>query len=190
MTFYLAALAFSLVLIGVSAFSGHDHDGGDGDGHDHGGHDHVGHDHGGDVLHGPLGDVLSLRFLTWGLGGLGLTGSALTLLGVATPFRLPVSLGVGVVVGLGTTFLFRKLRTLTAGAPAAPESLLGQEAVVVMPLKPGALGKIRLRSGGSDVELLAQGGDDALLPADSRVVIVRFRDEVAEVRPAPWTDGE
>ncbi len=185
MTFYLGALAFSLVLIGVSAFSGHDHDGGDGDGHDH-----VGHDHGGDLLHGPLGDVLSLRFLTWGLGGLGLTGTALTLLGVASPLRFPVALGVGIAVGLGTTFLFRKLRTLSAGAPAAPESLLGQEAVVVMPLKPGALGKIRLRSGGNDVELLAQGGDDALLPADSRVVIVRFRDEVAQVRPAPWTDSE
>lgn len=180
MTFYLAALAFSLGLIGISAFLGdHGDHGGDGD--------HGDAAHG---LHGPLGDLLSLRFLTWGLGGLGSTGAALTLLGVSPALRLPVAITMGLLVGTGTTFLFRKLRSLSSGAPATPASLLEKEAVVVMALRPGALGKVRVLSDGQEIELLARGDATLELPPASRVVIVKFDGEVAEVRLAPWQEEE
>ncbi len=179
MAFYLAALAFSLGLIGLSAFLGDQGDHGDGS---HG-------DAGGDHVHsGPLGDLLSLRFLTWGLGGLGSTGAALTLLGVSPALRLPVAIGMGLLVGAGTTFLFRKLRSLSSGSPAAPASLLDKEAVVVMALRPGALGKVLVVSDGQEIEFLARGDATLELPPGTRVVIVKFDGEVAEVRLAPWNE--
>ena len=72
LTVYLAALAFGLVLIGASVFHG------DGDSHD------TGDDHGdGDADHGAfLSNLFSLRFWTYALGAFGMSGTALSLLGV------------------------------------------------------------------------------------------------------------
>lgn len=193
MPVYLAALAFGLVLIGASAFAGDAHDGHDGDVHagDHGGPGDHG-EYGGHASEGAssafLSNVLSLRFWTWALGAFGMAGTALHLLGLPAAVHVPVALVLGAGVGSGAAWIFRKLRVGSATTPASEESLLGNEAEVVLPLHPGKLGKVRLRVADQDVELLASAGPEEKVEMKGRVVVVRFRDGVAEVRPAPWKE--
>lgn len=180
LTVYLAALAFGLVLIGASVLHG------DGGGHDAG--DGHGDGHDGDAGHGAfLTNLLSLRFWTYGLGAFGMAGTALTLLGVNPGVHVPVAAVLGGVVGAGVAALFRQLGSGTATAPASTESFLGSEGEVVLPLLPEALGKIRLRVGEQDLEVPARTGGPPI-EIRERVVVVRFRDGVAEVEPAPWKE--
>src|SRR5512140_2086745 len=105
LTVYLAALAFGLVLIGASVFQG---DGGghdSGGGHDFGGAHDSGDGHGdahGDADHGAfLTNLFSLRFWTYALGAFGMSGTALSLLGVGVAVHVASSLVLGFVVGAG-----------------------------------------------------------------------------------------
>ena len=179
LTVYLAALAFGLVLIGASVLQG------DGDGHDSG----QGDGHGdGDADHGAfLTNLLSLRFWTYALGAFGMAGTALSLLGVEPALHVPVSVVLGGVVGAGVAALFRSLGRGAATGPASTEAFLGSEGEVVLPLLPDGLGKIRLHVGEQDVELPARTGSDPIQIRE-RVVVVRFRDGIAEVEPAPWKE--
>ncbi len=183
LTVYLAALAFGLVLIGASVFQG------DGGGHDSGDGDADGHGEGhGDADHGAfLTNLLSLRFWTYALGAFGMAGTALSLLGVSAGVHVPASVVLGFVVGAGVAALFRSLGRGSATSPASTEAFLGTEGEVVLPLLPDGLGKIRLHVGDQDVEVPARTGG---LPIEirERVVVVRFREGIAEVEPAPWKD--
>lgn len=181
LTVYLAALAFGLVLIGASVLQG------DGGGHDSG--DGHGDGHGdGDADHGAfLSNLFSLRFWTYALGAFGMSGTALSLLGVSTAVHVPSSLVLGFVVGAGVAALFRSLGRGSATSPASTEAFLGSEAEVVLPLLPDGLGKIRLHVADQDVEVPARTGGEPIQIRE-RVVVVRFRDGVAEVEPAPWKE--
>lgn len=177
LTVYLAALAFGLVLIGASVFQG------DGDSHD------TGDDHGGgDADHGAfLSNLFSLRFWTYALGAFGMSGTALSALGVGSAVHVPVSVVLGFVVGTGVAALFRSLGRGAATSPASTEAFLGSEAEVVLPLLPDGLGKIRLHVADQDVEVPARTGGEPIQIRE-RVVVVRFRDGIAEVEPAPWKE--
>lgn len=181
LTVYLAALAFGLVLIGASVLQGDGggHDSGEGAGDDHGG---------GDADHGAfLTNLLSLRFWTYALGAFGMAGTALTLLHVKPVVHVPASVVLGAVVGAGVAALFRQLGRGSATGPASTEAFLGSEGEVVLPLLPDGVGKIRVHVGEQDVELPARGGSERI-EIRERVVVVRFRDGVAEVEPAPWKE--
>ena len=188
LAFYLAALGFGLVLIGASAFLDTDH----GDVSAHGSGDVQGDSeaggHGGAAHGGIFSNVLSLRFWTYALGAFGMAGTALTLLGTKPAVHVPVSVALGLLVGGGTAWVFRELRQAAATGSDSIENLLGSEGEVVLPLLPDHLGKIRLRVGEQDVEVPARAGEEDKLEARQRVVVVRFRDGVAEVRPAPWKE--
>lgn len=176
---YAGALAFGLLLIGASAL-------GVGDGHGHG--DAGSHGHG-DADHGGfLTNLLSLRFWTFALGAFGMTGTLLTLLKVTPAVAAAAAGALGVAVGGLTSAAFNALRRASAASPVAAENLLGAEAEVVLALRPGRLGKIRLHLSGQDTELVARAGEEDDLAAASRVVVVRFAEGVAEVRPAPWKE--
>jgi membrane protein implicated in regulation of membrane protease activity len=179
LTVYLAALAFGLVLIGASVFQG------DGGGHDSGDGDGDGH---GDADHGAfLTNLFSLRFWTYALGAFGMSGTALSLLHLKPAVHVPVSVVLGAVVGAGVAALFRQLGRGAATGPASTEAFLGSEGEVVLPLLPDGLGKIRVHVGEQDVELPARGGSERI-ELRERVVVVRFREGIAEVEPAPWKD--
>lgn len=211
---YLAALAFGLVLIGASVFLGGDagdhdpghvafdhgagdHETGDhGAGHDtddgthgQGGHVHVPHAPGG-LSHGFLSDLLSLRFWTWALGAFGMAGAALTLLNVPAPIHLPLSTVLGVVVGSSTAWAFRRLKLASVGAPPAAENLLGAEGEVVLPVRAEGLGKVRLRIADQDFEVMARGSGTEAIGIKEKVIVIRYEDGIAHVRPAPWKDLE
>ncbi|HEV8267016.1 MAG TPA: NfeD family protein [Thermoanaerobaculia bacterium] len=174
---YLAALVFGLVLIGASILvSDADHS------HALGSH---GSPHAHDASWLPF---LSPRFWSYTLGAFGMSGAALTLLAVPAGIHVPVSAALGLFVGSATTWLFRRLQREATGTGPAAEELLGAEGEVVLALREERLGKIRVRLEDHDVEILARARPTDDLAAKSRVVVVRMKDGVAEVLPAPWDD--
>jgi hypothetical protein len=180
---YLAALAFGLVLIGSSLLHG---DGGDaGDAHDahHDGHHHGGSHHG--DAHGS--DFLSLRFWTYALGAFGMTGTALHFLKTPLPLQVASAVVLGMGVGFGASRLFRGLARMGAGTLPDSKTLEGLDAEVVVALRPSGLGKVRVRVGDQDCELLARSGEETI-ERGGRVFVMRMNEGVAEVRSAPWKE--
>ena len=191
LTAYLASLGFGAVLIGAAVFLGdHDHDS-DVD-HDHDfdkdfdfdadvdldadvdhDHDHD-HDHDIDVDHvasdAPHGverrrylPFLSMRFWTYALGTGGATGTVLTLLELPLVIHLPVALGSGLVLGWTAAWGFHTLKRATADSTIRPADLKGSEARVVLPIRPGERGKIRLHIQGQSIELLARSRETRII---------------------------
>jgi hypothetical protein len=177
LTVYLAALAFGLVLIGASVFHG------DGDSHD------TGDDHGdGDADHGAfLSNLFSLRFWTYALGAFGMSGTALSLLGVGAPVHVPVSVVLGFVVGTGVATLFRSLGRGAATSPPRPRRSSGRRARSSSRSFPTASGRY-VSTSPTRTSSSRPGPGGEPIQIRERVVVVRFRDGIAEVEPAPWKE--
>jgi membrane protein implicated in regulation of membrane protease activity len=188
LTLYLAALAFGLVMTGVSLL-------GHGDGHDSDAESGLDHEHDsgnaddseGDA-YGPLSLLTSIRFWSYGLGAFGMAGATLYALGFPGAWHLPAAIGVGLAAGAGVSWLFRRLQRTEVLAPPDSSNVVGIEGEVVLPLLPGKTGKIRVQIGGQDYEFPANGGEEDQLPQKSRVVVIRMNEGTAYVRPAPWKD--
>jgi hypothetical protein len=189
-----------------------DHDLGQGD-HDVGHADHdVGHaDH--DVAHAGQGALqtghsagpviaaagswsdsllvfLSIRFWTFLLAALGLTGLLLDLLGFPAAVSAPVAAVTGLGCGFGVTRIFDYLRRSTMGTTVSVRGLAGSEGVVVLQVRPGKLGKVRISMEGPDIDLPAITRDEGTLAIQTRVLVVAVRDGVAEVTSVPGLIGQ
>jgi hypothetical protein len=202
---FAAILGGGLLLFSVLAGAEHDVDH-DVSGFD-GGHDfdhELGHDfdhdvdhqltHDADVAHGSglsageliLG-LLRPRNFTFLLAGFGLTGTLLTLL---TPMGAGASLlpaiGMGVASMVATHGVFTWLRRSdTAVDVMSDEEIEGCVGRVVIPLAPGARGRIACEIGGREIYLTALL-DQAItkaLPPGKEVVILRVTETVAHVIP-------
>lgn len=200
MTLYVFALVVGGVLLGASMFlGGGDADGDAGDADldaDHGdlgdgGHDHadhgLGHGHHGDADHPGVdaagaGDalgfllwsVVSLRFWTFFLAFFGLTGLALDGFGLVPPGALGPSLavGTGLLVAWSAMAVLRRLSTGSSSSHATERDYVGKTARVLVPVGPSGVGKVRVRVGGQDVDLLATTDDPAgFRRADEALVI-------------------
>lgn len=177
---YFAAAGFGLALLAASVLGlvegAHDGDPGGADFHD------------GDAHAESAGSAfLRVRFWTWTLSAFGVAGSALHLLGVSKLAAFVGAVVIGGAVGTAVTLVFRGLRRAGVTTPLSTDSLEGAEGEVVLAVSEGRPGKIRLRVGDQDLELVANGGGEPL-PLRSRVIVVRCVGGVAEVRPAPWND--
>jgi hypothetical protein len=202
---YLACAAFGLVLVGASALlGGGDHDG-DGD-HDleaDGDHDlghDADHDVGHDVDHGP-GDLhdagmalahvhaepgpwlpfTSLRFWSFFTAAFGVTGAALVAGGVLEPFAGLVAAPTGLAVGWGAALLLRQLRTDTVSGEVTLDRYAGEEARVVLAVRPGGTGKIRLTTRTGVLDLPARTLDAHEIGVGSPVLVAAVRDGIADV---------
>ncbi len=198
---YLAAFGFGVVLIGAAMVLGdHDHDVDkdidfagdidvdvdvDADADADVDVDHVA----GDAPHGVERKrwvpFFSARFWTYALGTGGATGSALTFLGLPAAIHLPAALGSGLVLGWIAAWSFRKLKHATADSTIRPATLKGTEGRVVLAIRPGAIGKIRLHVQGQSIELLARTREDRVLEAKEPVLIVQVDEDTAVVTPVP-----
>lgn len=200
---YVGSALFGTIVIGVSLAAGGHGDDADGDGsvdHDHD-HDHdviepvhgapdTAHDVGRAVeaVKGAGHDAqwlwmpfLSLRFWTFFLASMGLTGTLLTLTGFAEPLIGLVSIPFGVAVGWSTTQLFRKMRTDQVTATTSLSSYAGLEAKVMVPVRPGEAGKIAVKTMAGRIEMLAKSGDGKVLEAGTTVLITSVVEGVADV---------
>jgi membrane protein implicated in regulation of membrane protease activity len=177
-------------LILLSAFGGHDHAvdhaGADFDGDLAGGHDlHIEPSHHGDV---PASDIwlpfLSLRFWTYFAALTGVLGTLLTLLTELSPPIIAIlSFGIGAVSGLSVAYAIRYLQLSESDSSVSGTDLLGADARVTVPIRPGSEGKIRCTVKGETIDLLAVSDGDATLPVGADVVIVALEGATARVEP-------
>lgn len=203
LTVYIASMVFALVLIGAAVFLG-------GDGHDTGGaHDAPGdthaelgsHAHGGEVHPHVSGNAraphatgsgsiflpfLSIRFWTYTLGAFGMSGLLLLLLDAPLRLHLPVAAACGVGAGLLVTWVLRALGRRAVSSPTSLAELRGAEGTVMLPIGPGKEGKVRLRLGGQEVEVLARTQDEATLQLHDKVLVIDVNGATVEVTRATW----
>src|SRR5688572_15274706 len=186
---FVAALVFGAGALGVQLFMGGDSGHGDGGGHDahpalqDGDHDHGGGSHGG--LASAALVVLSLRFWVFAAFAFGLTGTVIRVLGLASPL---LALLLAVLVGFGSgalaVWVFRALARSESSSAVASDDLIGQLGRVLVPLAPGATGKVRLDLRGQAVDMLATT-DDASIGAGELVLVESVREHVLHVSRPP-----
>lgn len=168
---YLAALGFggtllvaSLVMGGKDTGADHDASGdsdGDGGDHDAGG--------GAEVM---WSVARSLRFWTFLFAFGGGVGALLTALGAAGPTVIAIAAGVvGVAAGVIATAIVRATGGGASSAVGASE-LTGATGVVLVPVAPGGVGKVRIEAKGRALDLIAQTDDEAALPTGAEVLVV------------------
>jgi membrane protein implicated in regulation of membrane protease activity len=176
---YIVCLLAGGIVLGASMLGGQesdteldDHPGGDLNAH----HGWI------DVL-----PFLSLRFWTWTAAFFGLTGLALSLTGTSAGKALVLAILVGTGTGWGASFIISKLTKSEAGLLPEASSHIGSEGRLLLPLARGQRGKVRLRLGGGDVDLVAESDSQESIPAGTLVWVVGLRGThvVVETSPVP-----
>lgn len=172
---YIACFVLGGGLVVLSALTGGDHGG-------HGGDGSVEHgiEHGGDHGEGHAGDhdgpwipFLSLRFWTFTLAFFGLMGLAVRfLVPVAFIVELGAALTVGLISGLSVSWAVRKLQRTSVDSSVPPRELIGREATVLLPVSGERPGKVRLRVGARQIDILANSDETSTLEAGEPVVVV------------------
>jgi membrane protein implicated in regulation of membrane protease activity len=127
---------------------------------------------------------LSMRFWTFGLASFGATGAMLYAF-VPAAVSLATAIPTGLVIGTGVAALFQYLKKSATGMVASAESYRGREAKVLLTIRPGGVGKIRIPVDGPDVDLLARTREERAIPSGTTVLIVTVEHDVAEVIPMP-----
>lgn len=191
MYLYIGALVFGGVLLGSSILLG-GHDDADVDGGDF----DKDFDFDGDVdadgdldkdidLDGDIGIFWifrSLRFWTFFLAFFGLTGVLLEGLGLVASemVTLGLSIGMGALVGIGGAAAIRALMKDETADAAHEGNFIGKSAKVVVPVKPGGVGKVRVEVKGQMVDVLATT-DGEVITSDDEVLIVEMEGTRAKV---------
>lgn len=189
---YLFALIVGGVLLGASILLGGDHDSDadaegdlhagvdvdlDADADVEGGHD-LAHDHDPGVGgHGGadffLWSFRSIRFWTFFLAFFGLTGLALTWLGLVDSqwLGLGLAVGTGALTGLGAAAVLRSLGTDETANVASSADYIGRTGKVVLPVRRGGVGKVRVQLRGTTVDVLATTDEEEFSPRDEAMII-------------------
>jgi hypothetical protein len=190
---YGACVAFGGVMLLASMLIGHDVSGDTGELPAPGGTGGDAHLPGGDHGHGSGGagsivaSLLSLRFWVFAVTFFGLTGLVLLQLGgagaraLAPLIAAPVGLGAGFVASR----VFAALGAKPVGAVAPSSAYVGREARLLLPVSRTQRGKLRLRVGATEVDLLAETDDDGQLPGGASVLIVSVRGQYVVVSRNP-----
>lgn len=125
--------------------------------------------------------IFSLRFWSFGSAAFGGVGLMLALVGLSPLVHLPVAAVMGVVTGSAATWLFRQLRGDLVSGDVTLDRFAGEVAVVVLRVRPGAIGKIRLQTSAGSVELPARSRDGVELGTGERVLVAAIHDGTADV---------
>ncbi len=155
---------------------------------------HGGVDHAHDVHHlgaewGIAKEFLSVRALFYFLAGFGATGFLLeSFTAASSVVAALVALVTGVLAALAAAGIYWGVRSTESGiVPEGHDHLVGLPAQVVVPVVNSRRGKVRVISGGREIELLARlyGAEDADCPRGATVVIVDIAGDTALITPAP-----
>jgi len=175
---YIVAAIVGGGLVLMTLFSGH----GDA-GHEVSADHDVSGDH--DIAHGDVWlPFLSLRFWTYFLMVFGLTGISLTTIARSVePVAALLSAGTGLGVGLVVSFLLHWAKRMQADNATRSQDFLGREATVIVPIRPGLEGKVRVEVKGETIELLALPYEEREIAREENVVIVSLENDRARVIP-------
>lgn len=183
MYLYIGALVFGGVLLGSSILLG-GHDDADIDGADF--DKDIDFDGDKDVdLDGDIGIFWifrSLRFWTFFLAFFGLTGVLLQGFGLVASelVTLGLSIGMGSLVGISGAAAIRALMKDETADAAHEGDYIGKSAKVVVPVKAGGVGKVRVEVKGQMVDVLATTDGEAI-SADDEVLIVEMEGTRAKI---------
>jgi membrane protein implicated in regulation of membrane protease activity len=129
-----------------------------------------------------LGFLTSLRFWTFFSTFFGITGAVFE--GFALMSAIPaliLALGMGLTSGIAATSILRRLADDTTGVAASERDYVGQTGRVLVPIRRGGLGKIRLQLKGTTVDILATCDDDSTLEPGDLALIIEMRETTAVV---------
>ena len=136
---------------------------------------------------GNVWQFLSLRTLTYFLFVFGGVGAILSWAwtGAAAPIVLLLAVGAGMGVGTIASLAFRYLRRTSSGMHESEESFVGLAGRVVVPVQRGSVGKILVRRGAREYELLARAFDSTSADPGSwtSIVVVEMQRGTALVSP-------
>lgn len=132
---------------------------------------------------------LSLRFWSFFGAVFGATGGLLTLAGTGEPLSGVIALLFGVALATLIAWGFRQLDQGSVSADVGLKRLTGEEATVVLPVRAGGTGKVRVRTAAGLMELPARSKDAAPLPIGARVLIAAVEAGVADVTSMSTGDG-
>lgn len=135
-------------------------------------------------VHGGFADGLSawvpfasLRFWTFFMAFAGLTGTLLTLLGLMGPIGTGVTAGaLGYACGLGITVAIRHLKKKSVSSTVTEADFVGATGRVLLPVRVGEVGQVRVSIRGRDVDCMAITEDDAL-DAEREVLVYEVRED-------------
>ncbi len=197
---YLFALIVGGILLGASLLlGGHDHEIGAGDGaldaaaeadataEGAGGGSEAGGHEAAHAMSAASGlDLLwplrSVRFWTFFLAFFGLTGLVFDGLDLTGPgLALGLAVGVGLLLGGGAAGVIRWLASEQAGRAPRSNDYVGRSARVVVPVKKGGLGKVRVEIGGTSVDVLAVTDDEEGIAAHEEAMIIEMDGTQARV---------
>ncbi|MBA2662397.1 MAG: hypothetical protein H0U74_08900, partial [Bradymonadaceae bacterium] len=127
--------------------------------------------------------LLSFKFYTFALAFFGLTGVIFTLLALASPVVTAVLAAImGFAAGLGVSYVLHVANRSEGSAGITEGDYKGTMAKVMLPIKQGQRGKVRMQIKGRTVELLAVGEDDeVMLDLNEDCIVLGIEDGVARV---------
>ncbi|MEZ5397886.1 MAG: hypothetical protein R2724_34680 [Bryobacterales bacterium] len=129
--------------------------------------------------------LTSMRFWTFGLTAFGLTGTLLTLLSVSAPLAAVVAVVLGLFSGNVAARFFRALARDEVSGDTELGRYVGEEAKVLVGIRPGEQGKIVVSTLAGRVELLATTRDAEPIAVGNKVIVAEVRNGVADVSALP-----
>ena len=143
--------------------------------------DHAAGGHGGGFL--PI--LLNVRFWTFGAMAFGMVGSLLHFLHLAPSSVTPViAVAMGLLSGWFASWVFRALARASTQSGAEPTEAVGQVGKVLVAVRPGARGKVRIQLRGQTVDFLAST-EDVELEVGEQVLVTEVREDQVQVSRAP-----
>lgn len=127
---------------------------------------------------------LSFRFYTFSLCFFGLSGVLLRFLAeMGEPITALLSSGVGLFAGLFVAFLMHWINRGSVAARVSGErEFLGASAQVLLPVKPGKPGQVRVRLGERTVKMRAETDEeDVVLDTNDECFVLGMEDGVVKV---------
>lgn len=138
--------------------------------------------HGG--LAGLFSAFLSLRFWMFFLAFFGLTGLVLDGLDIVpnTTLALALAIGMGVLTGEVTVYVFRRLAHSETSTAAGAHDYVGKSGRVLVGFGgSGALGKLRLTLKGTTVDVLATTDEERPFTIGEEALVIQMNDTTAVV---------
>ena len=138
-----------------------------------------------DVVASRWNPLFSMRFWTFALASFGLCGSLLTLIGLPAIITAVLSSIMGLGLGLGAAWMFRSLSQSQVSAKTNLSQVRGVHGIVLLPLRPGGTGKVRLIVDEQQVDVMARTTTDTVLEPKSTVLVVNVENGIANVTCLP-----
>jgi membrane protein implicated in regulation of membrane protease activity len=126
--------------------------------------------------------VVSLRFWTYALAGYGSMGVLLTLFTQVQPGTVTLSATVvGAIAGSAVWLLAKMIRRSEQSSGVVSADLLGKQADVLVTIRPGQPGKIRLEARGDLIDLVAVSDGNETIAVGEKAYVVSVDDGKALV---------